>query len=202
MSLQLDPRLLASLVTNDPEATVHLLLRHIIERCRAKGGAVIKVAVKSETVALKVMLACDLGDERACDVRGLWERHQDTLQWGGHVKTQDELLIPLRKDQTFLGFLLLDVPTSHPSPAWFEHACKWVVTGMEAAKVQAQNAKCTVVVSPKELQRQLQEQELVEALDQMQGNKVQAAKLLGITRRTLYSRLYRFKIAWPGMGQR
>jgi hypothetical protein len=42
---------------------------------------------------------------------------------------------------------------------------------------------------------------ILKALEAARGNKSQAARLLGLTRRTLYSRMERFGLRKPGEGE-
>jgi DNA-binding NtrC family response regulator len=52
-------------------------------------------------------------------------------------------------------------------------------------------------LSLEELEKEL----ILQALDRARGNKSQAARLLGLTRRTLYSRMERHGLRKPGEGE-
>jgi DNA-binding NtrC family response regulator len=47
----------------------------------------------------------------------------------------------------------------------------------------------------------LEKELILQALDRAHGNKSQAARLLGLTRRTLYSRMERHGLRKPGEGE-
>ena len=57
------------------------------------------------------------------------------------------------------------------------------------------------VIPPEGLSLEVLERELIlRALERAGGNKSQAARLLGLTRRTLYSRMERHGLRQPGAG--
>lgn len=180
--LFVDEGLMSSLTGREPEVVVDDMLRHLIRRYRAEGGAVF--ALQDES--LHIYVARRLPDHRIAAVNGLLSQAMPTLLQRETVRAETEILAPLHTDDHLLGFLFLDFPEGgchdNVDPRALSLLCGSLTRGLKADR-------CGQDVCFGLTHREIERLRVFRALEVCGDNKTAAAKMLGVTRRTVYYRL-------------
>jgi hypothetical protein len=174
---------LALLVAEDPRLSAGKLLDHIVARCKAKGAAAVTVdSGELATFAGEVPLS------RLTALESLWKAEAKDLQAGLAVTAGSYRLLPLMDGQELTGLLFIEGNTSveKKNPAVIALAAALKAARVRPARHHALEEN--VVGSEAERQR------LVAALEHHEWNIARVARLIGVTRRTVYSRLKRYSI--------
>lgn len=174
---------LALLVADDPQGQARKLLDHVTARCKAKAAAVVMVADDElASFAGEVPLSHLTALER------LWKAEERDLRAGRPLIRNGFTVLPLMDGKELSGLLFVEggAPLDARNSA--------VVALAAALKVArerlARPAPDPDMVAGAEIERQ----RLVAALDRHEWNIARVARLAGVTRRTIYLRLKRYKI--------
>jgi hypothetical protein len=175
---------LAILVAGDPRRQACKLLDHLAARCKAKEAAVVTVvADELASFAGEVLLS------RFTALQLLWKVEVKDLRAGRPVLGDDFSVLPLLDSRTLIGLLFVagGVGLELKDPA--------VVALAAAIKVAREHplpddADELEVVPATEFERR----RLLAALERHEWNIARVARLIGVTRRTIYLRLKRYKI--------
>ena len=174
---------LALLVADDPRIHAGKLLDHIAARCKAKGAAA--VTVDSGELA---SFAGEVPLSRLTALDSLWKAEAKNLRAGLAVTAGSYRLLPLMDGQQLKGLLFIEgnsgVEKANPAVVALAAAVK-------AARVRsAPRDAGEGAVSGREFERQ----RLVAALEHHEWNIARVARLIGVTRRTIYLRLRKYNI--------
>jgi transcriptional regulator of acetoin/glycerol metabolism len=174
---------LALLVADDPRIQAGNLLDHIVTRCRAKGTAV--VTVDSGELA---SFAGEVPLSRLTALESLWKAEAKDLRAGLAVTAGSYRLLPLMDGLELTGLLFIEGGTSieKKNPVVIALAA-----ALKAARVHpARPHGWEENVAGSEVERR----RLVAALEHHEWNIARVARLIGVTRRTVYLRLKRYSI--------
>lgn len=186
--LYVDETLLPGLNSQPPEDLVYTLLRHFIARTKASGGAVLTAEPNKRQLSLYV--ARGLSDLAAQSIRPMWKGHRESLLEGATVRTGAALMAPLHLDGVLRGILFLSAPEGSVVP---QELHLLTATLTMAQSTTAAGAHLAVSIT----HRDLQKQELIDALRRAGNNKSVAARLLKISRRAVYLRMDRLGVSVP-----
>jgi len=178
----LDPTL-ALLVADDPRGQARKLLDHVATRCRARGAAVVTVVADDlSTFAGEVPLS------RLGVLQRRWKVEAKELRAGRPLTADDCSLLPLMDGKELTGLLLVDGGTGidMKNPAVIALAAAVKAAREHPGREDAQEES----VAGAEIERQ----RLMAALERHEWNIARVARLMGVTRRTIYLRLRRYKI--------
>ena len=174
---------LAPLVADDPRISAGKLLDHIAARCKAKGAAA--VTVDSGELA---SFAGEVPLSRLAALESLWKVEAKNLRAGLAVTAGSYRLLPLMDGQELTGLLFIEgntgVEKKNPAVVALAAALK-----AARARPAPHDAGEEVVVG-----RETERQRLVAALELHEWNIARVARLIGVTRRTIYLRLRKHKI--------
>jgi hypothetical protein len=181
------PEVATALVNTQPTGKTVQLLDVLLAQTGARGAAVL-VPDPHDPSALQVFAASGVSMSRLVDVHARWPTVR-TRVVGGHAQhSGDQYLGPLLGRGAFVGALyvdglreVVDIEVYH--------------TVLAAAVELAQRPRLELdefVVTEKE--REAVKKQLVDALHRNEWNIARVARILGVTRRTIYLRLQRFGI--------
>ena len=180
-------QLVGLLVSNDPRASSEKTLAFLLSLHGAKGGVVLAVQ-GSETTPFALM---NVGLDRLVRVRSLWLQHERALRAARHAAGEDYLLAPLLEDGELVGALFLDAPRDRRLDDIYRMTLAKAIRAHRAGGPQSLTVeKYLASVSAQDVQRE----QLVLALNQNEWNIARVARLLGVTRRTIYMRMERYGI--------
>jgi len=176
---------LALLVADDPRILAGNLLDHIAAQCKAKGAAA--VTVDSGELA---SFAGEVPLSRLTALESLWKAEAKDLRAGRAVTDGNYRLLPLMDGQELTGLLFIEGDTGleKKNPAMIALAAALKAARVRPARQYALEE--TASFSGREMERQ----RLVAALEHHEWNIARVARLIGVTRRTVYSRLKRYSI--------
>lgn len=175
---------LALLVADDPQGQARKLLDHVTARCKAKAAAVVTVADDDlASFAGEVPLSQLTALER------LWKAEERELRAGRPLIRNGFTVLPLMDGKVLNGLLFVE------GGAVLEVRNSAVVA-LAAALKAARERLARPAIGDEEMVAgaEIERQRLVAALDRHEWNIARVARLAGVTRRTIYLRLKRYKI--------
>ncbi len=178
-------RLAALLVTDDPRQAADKTLAYLVSYLRAKAGAVL--TLEGEDPSLFIGRSLRL--ETLSALRSLWVSHQSALLSGRLVTDGTHALLPIQHSGELVALLYLDAPR----PFEPEAISVFQVALAEAVRANGQSAPIETYLATTRSE-DLQRQHLLVTLSQSDWNIARAARLMGVTRRTVYLRLQRYGI--------
>jgi Bacterial regulatory protein, Fis family len=174
---------LALLVADDPRRQALRLLDHVTARTKAKAAAVITVADND--------LASFIGEvplARLAAVQRLWKATAKELRAGRSVAGEGCKVLPLMDARALIGLVFVEgaagVEASSPDVVALAAALK----AARERPVRLDGELGSLAGADFERRR------LVAALERHEWNIARVARLIGVTRRTIYLRLKRYKI--------
>jgi hypothetical protein len=176
---------LALLVADDPRGQALRLLDHVASRCKAKGVAVVKVA--DDDLA---SFAGEVSLSRFTTLQTVWKTQAKDLKAGRRVLADGYRVLPLMDGPGLTGLLLIEgaAGIELTNPAVVALAATLKAAHARPPQNDAETQAATVTGGEIERQR------LIAALDRHEWNIARVARLVGVTRRTIYLRLKRYKI--------
>ncbi|HKC13635.1 MAG TPA: helix-turn-helix domain-containing protein [Vicinamibacteria bacterium] len=178
-------RLAALLVTDDPRQAADKTLAYLVSYLRARAGAVL--TLDSEEPSLFIGQSLRL--ETLSALRALWVAHQPALLAGQLVSEGSHALIPIQHSRELVALLYLDAPR----PFEPESIAVFQVALAEAVRANFRRPPFEAYLGSTRSE-DLQRQHLLVTLSQNDWNIARAARLMGVTRRTVYLRLQRYGI--------
>jgi hypothetical protein len=178
-------QLVPLLFAEDPRQKLERIVAYLVRESEARGGALF--AVETDRLVPCVTLGLDL--ERLTEIRAQWEHSRPTLERGRMRLEADSILAPVNDGDHLKGVLYLDRPHR------FDEAETEMLRGLLARGLSAPSVPTTVAaflsaISPEDLARE----HLLLILQRNEWNIARVARLLGVTRPTVYSRLGRYGI--------
>jgi len=176
---------LALLVADDPRGQALRLLDHVASRCKAKGVAVVRVAADD-----LASFAGEVPLSRLTTLQTVWKSQAKDLRAGRRVMGDGYRILPLMDGPGLTGLLLIEgaagVELTNPAVV----ALAATLKASHAHPPQNDAASHAETVSGGEIERL----RLIAALERHEWNIARVARLVGVTRRTIYLRLKRYKI--------
>src|SRR5947207_2495508 len=180
--------LAADLVAIEPASQATRLLGRLMEHTRASAGAVLVPADQD----LRVFVSRQASLERLSEGRSAFATHRFLLQKGEPVAMDGITLLPVMAENGLVGVVLLE---GAGGPA---DGTDLILTAIAAAVVVDMKPRPFlgdldqfVGIRSDEVERH----RLVELLKRNEWNLARVARVLGVTRRTVYMRLKRYDIA-------
>ena len=178
----------SDLVSIEPASQATRLLGRLMEHTRASAGAVLVPSDQD----LRVFVSRQASLERLSQGRSAVAAHRFLLQRGESVSADGITLLPLMGETGLLGVVLLE------GGAHNMEGTDLILTAIVAAVV--------VAMSPRPLSGDLDQfvgirsdeverHRLIELLKRNEWNLARVARVLGVTRRSVYMRLKRYDIA-------
>ena len=176
---------LSLLVADDPRGQALRLLDHVASRCRAKAVAVVTVAADDlGSFAGEVPLS------RLTALQTLWKSEAKGLRAGRRVVRDGYRVLPLMDGPGLTGLLFIEgavgVELTNPAVIALTAALK----AARARPLSNDDVFEAGALSGGEIERR----RLLAALERHEWNIARVARLMGVTRRTVYLRLKRYKI--------
>lgn len=176
---------LSLLVADDPRGQALRLLDHVASRCRAKAVAVVTVAADDlGSFAGEVPLS------RLTALQTLWKSEAKGLRAGRRVVRDGYRVLPLMDGPGLTGLLFIEgavgVEVTNPAVIALTAALK----AARARPLSDDGVFEAGALSGGEIERR----RLLAALERHEWNIARVARLMGVTRRTVYLRLKRYKI--------
>jgi predicted DNA-binding protein (UPF0251 family) len=178
----------ADLVSIEPASQATRLLGRLMEYTRATAGAVLVPSDQD----LRVFVSRQASLERLSQGRSAVAAQRLLLQRGEPVSADGIILLPLTRDGGLVGVVLLEGGTSSVE------GIDLILTAIVAAVMVAMAPRPLagdldqfVGIRSDELERH----RLIELLKRNEWNLARVARVLGVTRRTVYMRLKRYDIA-------
>jgi hypothetical protein len=191
-------QLTALLVAGDPRGAADRTLAFLASLNKARGAAVFSV----DGDRLTLFTGRGFEVEAVSTVQGAWTKERARLDRGQLVQGSDArasyVVAPLTDGESVVALLYLDVPAG---TAWAALDTS-SISGFGVAIAQAVLAAATVPVQPSPVQAYLSQtsddeiarERLLLLLVQNEWNISRVARLMGVTRRTIYLRLQRHNI--------
>jgi Bacterial regulatory protein, Fis family len=173
---------LALLVADDPRISAGRLLDHIAARCKVKRAAAVTVDSGE--------LASFVGEvplSRLTALQSLWRAEAKELRAGRAVIGDDSSVLPLMDGRELIGLLFVESPASVGTG---NPAVVALAAALRAARERSARELPEEAIADGEIERF----RLVAALERHEWNIARVARLIGVTRRTVYLRLKRYKI--------
>jgi predicted DNA-binding protein (UPF0251 family) len=177
----------ADLVSIEPASQATRLLGRLMEHTRATAGAVLVPSDQD----LRVFVSRQASLERLSQARSTVAAQRLLLQRGEALSADGITLLPLTREGGLVGVVLLEGGTSSVE------GTDLILTAIVAAVM--------VSMAPRPLAGDLDqfvgirsdelERHLIELLKRNEWNLARVARVLGVTRRTVYMRLKRYDIA-------
>jgi predicted DNA-binding protein (UPF0251 family) len=178
----------ADLVSIEPASQATRLLGRLMEHTRATAGAVLVPSDQD----LRVFVSRQASLERLSQGRSAVASQRLLLQRGEPVSAEGITLLPLTRDSGLVGVVLLEGGTSSME------GTDLILTAIVAAVMVAMAPRPLggdldqfVGIRSDEVERH----RLIELLKRNEWNLARVARVLGVTRRTVYMRLKRYDIA-------
>ena len=153
-------------------------------RCRARGAAVVTVVADDlASFAGEVLLS------RLTTVNQLWQAEAKALRAGRPVNGDGYRVLPLMDARALIGLLFIEGGdgVESKSPDVVALAATLKIARENPFRLEADDME---IVTGAEIERQ----RLLSALERHEWNIARVARLIGVTRRTIYLRLKRYKI--------
>jgi transcriptional regulator with GAF, ATPase, and Fis domain len=180
----MDPTL-ALLVADDPRGQALRLLDHVASRCRAKAVAVVRVATDE-----LASFAGEVPLSRLATLQTVWKTQAKDLRAGRRVMGDGYRVLPLMDGPSLTGLLLIEgaAGVELTNPAVVALAATLKAAHARPPQNHAEYQAAT------EAGGEIERQRLIAALDRHEWNIARVARLVGVTRRTIYLRLKRYRI--------
>jgi hypothetical protein len=176
---------LALLVADDPRGQARKLLDHLTARCQAKGTAVVTVVDDDLS-----SFAGEIPLSRLTSLEQLWKAEAKDLRAGRPVTGEGCSVLPLMDGKDLTGLLLVDgrgrLEPKNPAIVALAAAVKVARERPARQDAQAESQAMTGA--------EIERRRLLAALERHEWNIARVARLVGVTRRTIYLRLKRYKI--------
>jgi DNA-binding protein Fis len=176
---------LSLLVADDPRGQALRLLDHVASRYKARAVAVVTVAVDDLT-----SFAGEVSLSRFATLQAVWKTDAKDLRAGRRVIRDGYRILPLMDGPVLAGLLFIEGATGVEST-------NPVVTALAAA-LKAAHERPMLNDGPFEAATmaggEIERRRLVATLERHEWNIARVARLMGVTRRTIYLRLKRYKI--------
>jgi hypothetical protein len=182
--------LAAALVADNPRGQTERLITTLIDSGQAKGAAVL---IPEPEDQLSVFLAAAVSVEPLAGATALWRTGRDELAAGFPRTSGRHTLVPLRENGDLHALLYLE--DAQGPPGDFEWYALVLTKAVQAAHRPPQEPLRIEDYFASSRQADVQKRHLVDALNRNEWNIARVARVLGVTRRTIYLRLKRFNIA-------
>ncbi len=179
--------LAAILVAQAPRQQAAKVLELLVARTRAEGGAVL--SFKDGQIIL-FATSRDIAATRITQATEMWEAHRERLQSGGSAaESGGHVLTPIRDEERLVALLYLSAPQA------FDPMAVSTFSVALAKAVQLDGTERAQEPLDEWLGRPEHERErLIAMLNRNEGNIARVARLMGVTRRTIYLRMQRFGV--------
>lgn len=176
--------MLAVLVADDPRRSADRILGRLVQIHRARGGAILRPRDRQADVWLSAGLSlASLGELPA-----RWADHARSLAMGQSVVDAAFALLPAMLGTEMVAVIYLAQPEG--APLGDSH----VFSAAIAQAVRAADGLATARPSPELGPAEATRLQLLSLLERNDWNIARVARLLGVTRRTVYMRLRSFGI--------
>jgi len=177
------------LVKNDPRVAIEKTLAFVIAQAGARKGAILTVKGQHPSVFGRVPL------ETVSGIQALWNSQQEALRGGRHVATKGDFLVPLRDSSALIAVLYLEKPQRFEAEELTAPlvALAQAVIASEREGVPAPADDFDGYLASTTIDA-LERRHLLVALHRNEWNIARVARILGVTRRTIYLRLKRHGI--------
>lgn len=175
-------RLTSLLVSDEPRRSADKLLEFLVAHTRAKTGAVIAVDEDRPSI----FVSRGLGLDALPAVRSIWTAQRSALMAGRAVGDR-YVLVPVLEGSELVALLYLESPRELD----LEGIRVFCLSLAQAVRAARRAAPPVEVYLSSARSEDLERQRLVLVLDASEWNIAQAARVLGVTRRTVYERLRR-----------
>ena len=178
--------LAAVLAARAPREQAARILDLLVARTRAEAGAVF--AVKDDDLIVFAG-SRDIAATRIAQATILWKAHREQLQGGRSAESSASVLTPVCDGKILVALVYLAAPQS------FEPVSISTFSGALLKAVRLETTGCAddpleVLLGRPEGERE----RLAAILNRNEGNIARVARLLGVTRRTIYLRMQRFGV--------
>lgn len=176
--MQLDPlvgQAVNALVATDPRSAAKAVLPLVADATGAAAAALLEFRSGN----LGLVFSRDADQDVIDAAREAWAKRPDRLRAGEMVRHETCVVIPISRGERVVGLLSIASPR--------EDALEATVAALEPVLASVITAKRSVESThpgPK----------LQELLEQHEWNIARVARILGVTRKTIYDRLDRFRI--------
>ena len=163
-----------ALISPDRRGSAARLLRFVAGYTRANAAGLLEI--RGSTPAL--LVGVDVTQETLDAVAHVWERNRAALAAGDPVRRKAQVVVAIRRRGKVLGLLALDSPKATAIAELLRSVGSLLAQVLEAIQAETENPAA-------ELRRLLEESE---------WNLARVARLLGVSRVTVYARLLRYRI--------
>jgi hypothetical protein len=176
----------AVLLAQAPRQQAASVLTLLVVRSQARSGAVL--ALREGRLVLFAS-SRDLTAEAIADGCALWQRSRAAIEGGTFVTSGEHLVAPIRSDDRLLALLYLETATAFEASSvkafemTFAKAIEADATGLQS------DPHDLLLASP-----QQDKERLIAMLNRNEWNIARVARLMGVTRRTVYLRMERYGI--------
>ena len=178
--------LAAVLASQAPRQQAARILDLLVARTRAEAGAVF--AVRDDDLIVFAS-SRDIAATRITQATELWTAHRDQLRKDGTAQSGEAVLAPIRDGEALVALVYL------ANPQGFEPVSITTFADALTKAVRLDTSGRTEDVLDVLLGRPEGERERLAAiLNRNEGNIARVARLLGVTRRTIYLRMQRFGV--------
>jgi len=174
------------LVAQAPRQQASNVLAFLVNRARASGGALLTFRDQS------LVLFCSTPDLQAASVVrawGAWDSHRQRIETGETIQTPDQVLAPLKDDGALVGLLHLDAPQGFDASLLSTFGLVLAKAVQSDLSADRSLAVAEIVDVPEQSRDRL-----VSLLHRNEWNIARVARVMGVTRRTIYLRLKRYGI--------
>jgi len=176
---------LSLLVADDPRGQAMRLLDHVASRYKAKAVAVVTVAADD-----LASFAGEVPLSRLTALQAAWKADAKDLRAGRRVIHDGYRILPLMDGPGLAGLLFIEGATGVESTNPVVTALAAALKAAHERPLMGDGAVETATMAGGEIERR----RLVVALERHEWNIARVARLMGVTRRTIYLRLKRYKI--------
>lgn len=168
-------------MADDPQRQAQKLLRHIVAECKANAAAAVAVVDRELTT-----FAGEVPLIRLTALQLLWKAEEKALRAGQPVFGDDSGVVPLTDGRQLVGLLFVEGGERVEPRA----ACVLALAAaLKAGREEAARPESEMLTDV-----EIERQRLLAALQRNEWNIARVARLLGVTRRTIYLRLARHEI--------
>jgi ActR/RegA family two-component response regulator len=173
--------MLALLVADDPRRSADRVLTRLVQIHSAQGGAILV----PRGPQAEIWLSAGLSLSASADLPALWSRHHEALAGGRAVIEPGYALLPARLGHEMVAALYLDRPANVTASE-----ARLFGTAIAQAVLAGHTPRPAPEVNPTDEARA----QLLSLLERHEWNIAEVARLLKVTRRTVYMRLRSFGI--------
>lgn len=177
------------LVQDDPLGQAGRVLRQLVDHARASGAALLV----PRNGDLQLVVGAQVGLERLAAGQRIWLANREAIGHGGHVASESDPTVAALMDGPVLaGILLLDGGRfdAQDLDSFLVVLAKALVATSEHREVGLEVDR---FISKRD-QEGRQRRALLQVLDESEWNVSRAARVMGVTRRTVYMQMRRFNI--------